>query len=160
MVHGGTPGGSPALLRHRGYEQILRERTGPSLWRVPTRPPRTSVDAQSGFSWEHGYPTYDRRLLLGTGALSVRATSCRACTGTVSFTLSGVDRVTRLTVRDAGSGAVLAVLAVPSRGASTRVRVPNVPLRGGRGQLDLETVPSGSEAWLGLARARLTLSRP
>jgi hypothetical protein len=158
VVHRGAPGSSTAELRAHGYRPIVIDHHGPSLWRVPDAPAATTVDAESGFSWSEGFPNYDMRLLQGDGALSVHARDCGGCTGTVSLFVTGVDQTVHLTVRDQRTGAVITRLVAP-RDHRVRVSVPNVQLRAGRAQLELQPSPRGALAELGMRTARLTLQR-
>jgi hypothetical protein len=159
VVHRGARGGSPAQLRALGYRPIVVDRHGASLWQVTSKPPATSVDARSGFNWASGYPTYDTRLLEGSGVLALHAQGRSSRAGTVSFFIRGANRAVQLTVSDRRTGAVLARVAAPTK-HSVRVTVPGATLRDGAGQLELRTSPSGADAVVGLSTARLTLQHP
>jgi hypothetical protein len=158
VVHGGTPGGSAAQLRGRGYRLIIGDRRHGSLWRVTAGAAHTTVDAGSGFDWARGFPSYDRRLLHGHGVLTVTARDCSSCSGTVSFSLDGIGRATALTVRDGRSGVVLATLAVPPRRRNAPVSISGVTLHAGHGSLDLQTTPRRGAVSIGLRTATFTPS--
>lgn len=136
VVRHGTPGGSPAELRARGYAPVLINRVSGSVWRVTSRPPQTLVDARSGFDWNWGYPSYDRRLLVGHGALQLRARNCTTCTGTVTFLVAGFGRTRRLTVTNQRTGTLLGHFVIRGR-REVSVTVRNVELLHGSAELGL-----------------------
>ena len=156
VVHRGTPGGSAMQLRAQGYRPVLLNRRGGSLWEVASTPARTAVDAASGFDWQSGYPTYDRRLLLGHGILVARARDCTTCKGTVSFFAADVARNTVLTVTDEHTGAVLARRELAGA-RQVRVVAKGVTLSDDKGRLELQTRPN-AEVVVGLRSARLSLA--
>jgi hypothetical protein len=156
VVHRGSPGGKPSQLRGEGYRPIIINRHGASLWAVTSLPAQTSVDALSGFDWDSGYPTYDRRLMLVDGVLAVHARGCRTCSGTVSFSVGGIGRALRLTVRNQRTGTVLGQFEVPGTGYA-RVSVPHVVLVDGGARLGLEMTPRRSNVVILTRTTRLKL---
>jgi hypothetical protein len=158
VVHQGAPGGKPSHLRAQGYRPIIISRHSASLWRVTSPPAATTVDFLSGFHWYLGFPTYDRRVMVVDGILSVHARDCTTCRGTVSFAVGGVGRALRLTVLDQRTGAALTQVEVPGKGF-VQARVDHVTLVHGSARLTLQMAPIRRNLVILTRSARLTLPR-
>jgi hypothetical protein len=157
VVHSGQPGSDAADLRSRGYILRFSARDG-QVWQDAARPARARVDGLDGLSAIIGPAGREYRWILfpdSPGAQAIYAVSvqhCRSCRVTMTFKSTSNGRSRRLTVREQGTGQVLARREIPA-GRAVTVRVPRITLVHGQARLvlttDIAATAAKSDVYLG-----------